>query len=376
MPYGPGDAGIDLVETYGSLELEYSAIRKSSILLDQPHRATVEVSGSDAADFLNNMLTRNVAGLDVGRATRSFWLNRKGRIDADLRVVRLADRFVFDVDVFAAGRLVETLGAYVITEDVEIRETTAELHRLAVHGPAGAAVLAELTGSAAPLEEDRVAEATIAGHSVLIDRHDSAGVPGFELTVSTPGASAMWEAFAAMAPRSVGGEDEGFAAAPGGATVRPAGFHAWNIARIEAGTPVFNLDFGHDSLPGETGVLRDRVDFDKGCYLGQEVVARMDALGHPKRLLVGVQFESVPADPEHPEVGPLQPVTGSVLRDAEGGEKGGVSSSTLSPLLGRAPIALATVKWGSHEPGTELFAEASGMSVRGVVREVLRFVEV
>ncbi len=71
---------------------------------------------------------------------------------------------------------------------------------------------------------------------------------------------------------------------------RPIGWLAYNTARIEAGTPIFHVDFGHDSLPGETGLLDHAVSFNKGCYIGQEIVARMKNLGHPKRLLVGLKF--------------------------------------------------------------------------------------
>src|SRR6185436_21150893 len=86
---------------------------------------------------------------------------------------------------------------------------------------------------------------------------------------------------------------------------RRIGWHAYNIARLEAGWPIFNIDFGPDSLPHETGVLNDRVSFKKGCYLGQEVVARMQSLGHPKQRLVGLKaVEETGADEDRvPEAG-------------------------------------------------------------------------
>src|SRR5262245_1256909 len=94
MPYGHDerDPGIPLVATYGELELEYAAIRKHAALYDQPHRAVIEVTGPDRIDFLNRMITQELKGLSQGEVRRAFWLNRKGRIDADLRVIELGDR--------------------------------------------------------------------------------------------------------------------------------------------------------------------------------------------------------------------------------------------------------------------------------------------
>lgn len=378
-PFGPPELGVELVEFYDHLELEYAALRKRAALLDQPHRATIRVKGPDAGGFLNNMLTQELKTLSAGASTNSFWLSRQGRIEADLRVIRLEDEYLFDLDVFAAARTIESLGSYIIMEDVELIDETQATHRLALHGPKAGDILASL-GAEIP-EIDHAVTTTIVEKRLLIDRRDTAGVPGYEIHVGTDDSLAVWSTLAALAPESRTGEQDAGFDERAEHWLRPSGFHAWNTARIEARVPVFNLDFGTDSLPAETGVLNDRVSFEKGCYLGQEVVARMQALGHPKRVVVPMVFESVPADPAHPDAGPLQPVTGSQLRipddagsaagDGGGGGGGdvvgGVSSSTLSPMRGSVPIALATVKWGHHEPGTALEAEASGSFVRGTV---------
>ncbi|MCC7406605.1 MAG: aminomethyltransferase family protein, partial [Phycisphaeraceae bacterium] len=133
---------------------------------------------------------------------------------------------------------------------------------------------------------------------------------------------------------------------------RGIGWMAYNTARIEAGSPLFHVDFGPDSLPHETAILSQAVSFTKGCYLGQEIVARMQSLGHPKRLLVGLRL---PDD--------RLPIAGSQVLTADGQVVGAVTSSTLSPLLGQTAIALAVVKWGRHEPGTTLRVAAEGAIV-------------
>jgi folate-binding protein YgfZ len=151
----------------------------------------------------------------------------------------------------------------------------------------------------------------------------------------------------------------------------PAGWLALNIARIEAGTPIFNLDFGTSSLPAETGVLDDRVSFTKGCYLGQEIVARMHARGHPKQVLVAIAFASV----LEPAGGlPRLPETGAALSLAGATEViGQVTSSTLSPLRASSPIGFAMVRYAHRAAGTVLTTVVEGVEVKGVIQEGLSF---
>src|SRR4051812_36724439 len=89
--YGPPEAGVQVVETFGELELEYAALRKHCVLIDQPQRGTIQVTGADRLAFLNRMVTQELKGLAPFQVRRSFWLNRKGRIDADLRIIELGD---------------------------------------------------------------------------------------------------------------------------------------------------------------------------------------------------------------------------------------------------------------------------------------------
>ena len=151
LPYGPDSGGestgpspaqtapepINLVGTYGELELEYAAIRKGCLLVDLPNRAVLEVTGSDRLDFLNRMLTQELrpgkAWLEPFTSVGSFWLNRKGRIDADLRVLVLPDRILLQGDAHAAQRAIDGLSSFIITEDVTLGDHSQTTHRLAMH---------------------------------------------------------------------------------------------------------------------------------------------------------------------------------------------------------------------------------------------------
>lgn len=362
--YGPADAPdarIPFVQAYDRLDLEYAAIRKAAALIDLPHRATLVVRGSDRLSFLNSMLTQELKGLQPAQARSAFWLNKKGRVDADLRVLIEPDRVIFDVDAHAAARTVETLSAYVITEDVQITDETDRFHRLALHGPAALRTL-----GLSDLPPNTTTHLSIKGVDILIDRNDTTAEVGLDLLIPIEGALSVYQHLLEKAhePLNPGRPNPG-------ALLRPVGWAAYNIARIEAGTPLYLTDFGPTNLPAETGLLNERVSFKKGCYLGQEIVARMNALGHPKQTLVALRL----TDP-HPETfAPASQSTGGseayaepplarfpfsaapvfASSDAQSEPIGAITSSTLSPLLSKSPIAFAMVKWGSHTAGTKLY---------------------
>jgi len=391
----PGEAPIELVSTFGELELEYAAIRRGCALFDLPHRAVLSVRGEETMDFLNRMLTQRLDDLAPQRARRSFWLNRKGRLESDLRVIRLPDRVLLELDAHAAPKTKETLESYLIVEDVTIEDETTTRHRLSLHGPRAAGLLAAcaagervapevdeadngdasdtLPGDAlTTLEEGQVATCVIAGAEVLVDRQDALGVPGYELHMAADDALPVWERLC-----EVGLPEQTDDEAPPKQTphrLRPAGWHAYNIARVEAGWPLFYVDFGPNTLPHETGVVHDRVSFKKGCFLGQEVVARMESRGAGKQILSAIRMEAPVATDEPGR--PVQPITGEAVLpgdDPEGSPIGVVTSSVVSPMLGEAPICFAQVKRTAAQAGAAVLVEAQGSRMPGVVQESLRF---
>jgi folate-binding protein YgfZ len=378
VTYGDAAADVRLVETFGELELEYAALRKHSILVDQPHRAVIEASGSDRLDFLNRMVTQELKGLSPYQVRKSFWLNRKGRIDADLRIIELPGRTLLDMDVHALNRTMDGLSAFIITEDVVLKDASETLHRLALHGPTSVALLQAVSKpieDGPPLADLRRGQATtisIAGATVVVDRDDSVGEVGLELTLPADAALPAYTQLIEAGQEHDGNGSGGADSVAARIRLRPAGWHAFNIARIEAGTPLFNIDFGPTSLPHETGIIRERVSFTKGCYLGQEVVARMESRGHSKGRIVALRFRDTRSPDGHTRL----PIAGAHVWSAAAPDAdpvGSITSSTLSPMLGAEPIAFAMVKHDFLAPGTELLVLADDQRIPATVQQDLAF---
>lgn len=368
-PYGPPGSAVDVIDAVDALELEYAALRKAAAIFDEPHRGVLEVRGGDRTDFLQRMVTQDVRELRPFSLRRSFWLNRKGRIDADLRLIGLEDRIIIDLDVHSAASAVESLSSYLFTEDVLITDVSEERHRLALHGPGAAAALAEVSSpvagpTLAELGPDLACVVRVGDAEIVVAREDWCGETGLELVMEASAAADVFDALLSLNP----------AGEPFRPRVRPVGWHALNVARIETGTPVFNLDFGTSSVPAETSLLHDRVSFTKGCYLGQEIVARMHALGRPKQVIVALRpAGDVPRD-ERGQA--LMPVTGAqvcVPGEAGATPVGAVSSATLSPMLGAIPICLATVRQQHGAADTKLVVAAEGRELLMRVQDGLRF---
>ena len=350
-PYGDPQRGLLVPMVFEHVELEYAATRKGCALVDLPQSGTVELQGGDRAAFLNNLVTQELKTLEPMASVRSFWLNRKGRIDADLRILDTGEQMLLATDALVAGKTAEALAQFVFTEDVTIRDNTEATHRLALHGPRAANALMAVadTDEHVGLEPGRAMTVMVGGASVLVEREDSTGELGLVLTMPAEHARSVYEALSGV---------EG---------VRPCGWMAYNIARIEAGWPIFQIDFTSESLPAETGVLHDRVSFTKGCYLGQEVVARMQSLGKPKQMLVALRV----ADGQEPR---LPEERAEIFAEADAEKPiGTVTSSTIAPMLSAAPVALAQVRTAHARVGTILHVLAEGKRTAFEVQPQLAF---
>jgi aminomethyltransferase len=309
---------------YGDPAREHAALREGCGLADRSWVARRELLGADRRRFLNGKITCDVQDLAPGAGAYGFVTNAQGRILADAVVLALEDRFRLELPPGRGEAIAEHLGRYVLADRVEVMPA-ADLLPLSLVGPRAEELLRPLT--ALPAEVWSHARASILGTEVTLVRQGRLGAPAFTLWVAASVAAALAEGLVER-----------------GAV--PVGTAALEALRVEAGQPRFGLDFGPENFPQETGI-EEAVSFTKGCYLGQEVVARIHYRGAVQRRLVGLRFAA-----EEPP-----PHGAKLLHD--GREAGAVGSALRSPALGRA-IGLAILHQRAGEPGTRVEVEGGG----------------
>jgi folate-binding protein YgfZ len=320
-------AGTAVPAHYGSVADEVRALRESCGLVDRSWRGRLELLGADRQRFLNAYVTCEVKALAPEQGAYGFFTNPQGRILSDAVVLSLEDRLWVEVAPGQEGPLSEHLKKYILADRVEIRRLD-DLLPLSLVGPAAR----EALGVEPPPDLWGHARALVHGTEVELQRSGQLGAEAYTLWVSAFIAGHLVERLLENP------------------AVRPAGFQALEILRTEAGIPRFGADFGPDNFPQETGI-EEAVSYTKGCYLGQEVVARIHYRGGVQKLLRGLVFE-----------GEAVPKPGTPLA-FEGREAGAVTTVAGSPVLGR-PVGLAILHRRAAAPGARLDFEGGWAEVR------------
>ncbi len=310
------DAGI--VE----LDAQYRQLREECGVLDRSSRGKLILKGPEAAEYLQGQLTNDIEVLGPGEGCYAALLDRKGHMQADMRVLRLSDDEIWvDAEVEALAAAKRHLEMYKIGREVELEDVSAERAILSLLGPRSADLL-----GAPPLPAYASKPISVGG----VDCLAVGTTPGLDLILGVADGERVSATLAELGAPEVGPE-------------------AVEILRIEAGTPRFGAEMDTATMPAEAGIVEAAVNFEKGCYIGQETVARLHYRGKPNRHLRGLRL-SAPAAP------------GTVLRLGEK-EVGRVGGSCVSPAHG--PIALAILR-REAEPGTELAVGEDGVTARVV----------
>jgi aminomethyltransferase len=333
-------AGYTTVDVYTSVEQEYFAIRNSASLYDLTPMVKYQISGADARRFLNRLVTRDVRKLAPGKVAYAIWCDDEGYLIDDGTIFCLGpDEF----RLCTGERQLDWLLASAIGFDVQLREVTEEIAALAVQGPISARLLklAGLTGieQLKPFEHAEYSMRFDHGSiSLRVSRTGFTGDLGYELWMQPEDAEQVWDALMAVGSTRA---------------VRPIGSRALNIARIEAGFLLPNMDFvsaahtlylGSERSPLELG-LAWLVDFNKGHFTGRRALLAQAARG-PRRQLVGLDVEGT------------KPAHNALLYTAASGKReiGSVTSATWSPTCKRN-LALAIVDASHAAIGSALWAD-------------------
>jgi folate-binding protein YgfZ len=304
------------------LDAQYRQLREECGLLDRSGRGGIAVVGPDGAEYLQGQLTNDVESLAVGDGQYAALLDRKGHMQTDMRVLRPAtEEILLDFEPSARAAALRHLTMYSIGRDVQIVDSTEERAIVSLIGPRAAEIAAT-----PPLPEFANEMASVAGIPVL-----AVGTPqGIDLFLPS-------------------GERDRLIAALTDAGAVEVSPEAVEIVRVEAGVPRFGAEMDTATMPAEAGIVEDAVSFTKGCYIGQETVARLHYKGKPNRHLRGLRLSGA-AEP------------GAALRLGEK-EVGTLGGAVVSPALG--PIGLAIVR-REAEPGTEIAVGEDGVTAEVV----------
>jgi folate-binding protein YgfZ len=289
----------------------HRAMLEGCALVDRSERGKLALTGPDATAFLHGQVTNDVESLEPGRGCYAAFLTHKGKMLGDLRILDAGDELLLDTERSALQELFNMIRRFKLGSDVELHKRTLERGLLSLIGPdarrvAGAPQL--------PEEEHSHRAGTIAGAPV-------------RLIATDLGVDVLCDA----------SDTERVAAALTAAGAEPASEQAAEVRRVETGRPRYGVDLDDTVIPQEAGLNARAVSFEKGCYVGQETVARLYFRGKPNRHLRGLKLSGPAA-------------TGDALRLGER-EVGRLGSVVDSPLHG--PIALALVR-REAAPGDEL----------------------
>ncbi len=321
------------VAGYGDLDREHRALMEGAALIDRWPAGRLRLTGPDRARFLHGLVTCDVKALAPGAGVYGFFTSVKGRVLADVAVLGWGEELLLELPPGTDGGIAEHLAKYRIADRVEI-ERAGDLAPLTVAGPQAAGVLAAaLPGVALPEAVWSSVEAEVYGVPVRLVRQGHLGVEGFTFWVAAGRAAELAEALLERV----------------GERLTPAGSEAAETVRVEAGVPRFGADFDADHFPQETGLGDEGVSYQKGCYLGQEVVARIHYRGGVNRGLRRLRVT--------PAAG-AEPAPGAALLH-EGRPAGRLGSAVRSPAAG-GWIGLSVLHQRAGEPGTVLEIEGGG----------------
>ncbi len=348
--------GRSIIASYGDVLLEYAAVREGGAgLIDLSARGRIVVSGSEAIPFLNGLITNDMKTLAVNRWMPAAFPSVKGRLIASVRVIRLKDEqpdetarpttrrpventspaYLIDTEPATHEQLLKTIERFTLAGDFRVRDITEATALLTVQGRKAQSIVQSVLGDAVgDLDRDAGCEIPRGQNGLTVIRASHTGEDGFDLIVDSDHAAALWSAL----------QDAG---------ARPVGGDALEILRIEAGRPLYGVDMDETNIVTEA--LDETVSYTKGCYVGQEIIARIKYRGHVARKLSGVLFPQAAAV-----------TAGALIKSTDDKEIGRVTSATYSPHLGRT-VALGYLKFDYLATDTPVRVVSGNQEFQGTV---------
>ncbi|MBL8151296.1 MAG: aminomethyltransferase family protein [Blastocatellia bacterium] len=320
----------EVIADYGDTQSEYKAVRESAGVIDLSHRGRIYLSGKNSVQFLQGLVSNDVKILKPGEGAYAAFLNTTGRIQADCWIYRLEESLLIDTAAVTREWVFKSLEKFVPAGDFFVTDITETTTFLSLQGPHSTKILFNLgAGLVASLEALNNRSVKIAGEELRVFKNSRTGEEGFDLLVEK-NAPTVFNALT----------DAG---------AKPCGLNALDLLRVEAGIAEYKVDMDDTIILLEAG-LEHAVSYKKGCYLGQETIAKIHHRGHgqtAKRLSgIVVQSSNLPA-------------VGTKVFNKDGKEIGYITSSIVSPALNQ-PVALAYLRRDHFTPGQVHSIEIAG----------------
>jgi len=337
-------SGWEVPAHYGDPSAEYAAVRKGVGIMDLSSRGKIRVTGEDRVKWLQSIISNDLLPLGPEQGIYSTFLTHKGKILAYFRVYQLGDALMLE-DVGETGDATfSALRKFLLFGTKAKMDNCGETWgALLISGPKALELVRSAFGtdlsSLKPLSFERL---EIDAHSALLVRTEETGETDIEIFIPSGGLRTAWERLW-TAGDSIG--------------MKPFGTQALDILRVEAGLPKMGQDLTEDIVPPEANLEGKSFSLTKGCYPGQEVVARMDTYGSVRRRLIGLVLRESTV-----------PAPGAKIYSGDR-ELGWVSSAVLSPAVGK-PIALGFPLRDFAKPGTDLEVESQGQRLPATVHEL------
>ena len=322
--------GWSLPGSYSTPSEEYQAATQAVGLLDRSNVGRLKFSGNEALDLLNRLSTNKLEELtDEGQGMYTVLTSNKGRIIDLLFVLRLEDDLLVLTAPENRKKVADWIDFYTFTEDVTVEDVTEETAMLGVLGPGAWRLLERTIGTdIGPLPLYQSMRARVFDVEVTVIRTDFAGLAGYDLVIGAHQAKEIWSGLL-----DHGKDDQ----------VRPVGMDALDVIRVEQGVPAYGRELSEEFNPLEANLL-EYISFDKGCYVGQEVVVRLNTYDKVQKYLVRLSWE-----------GDLDPLSGTSLLVED--KRVGRITSAVRSLGSNKGVGLGYVRKAQAKPGTELATE-------------------
>jgi folate-binding protein YgfZ len=358
--------GWSVPQSYGDVGSEYAAVREDgSGVIDLSNRGRILVSGTEAVQFLNGLITNDMKTLAEHSWMPAAFPNVQGRLIASVRIVHLGDHgitgvvnsqvegtdrnvcptFLIDTEAATHARVLKTIERFTLAGDFRVMDITSQTAHITLQGKNAVQVARAVFGldfsELAPTRANQInwvrSDGTVTADLTVV-RATHTAEDGFDFVVKADEANNLWEALQ-------------------GAGAQAVGYDALETLRIEAGLPRYGVDMDESNVVTET-TLDDAVSYTKGCYIGQEIIARIKYRGHVAKKLAGLAFEQT-----------AKVEAGAIIKSSDDKEVGRITSVTDSPRL-RRTIALGYLKYDYLAPRTSVKIIAGAEELPAQVTEL------